>query len=127
MKSVGHTVKPFVQELENFHEFNSQTVCIRALKNAELNILRQSLISVFRKHRIDPKETKSSLPFIPHVTIAYRDVLPEVFPLIWEEYKDRKFKKHFYADRFSLLKHDTRQWNVLEEFKLLRTEQGSLF
>ncbi|HXH98820.1 MAG TPA: 2'-5' RNA ligase family protein [Sphingobacteriaceae bacterium] len=127
MKSVGRTVKPFTQELENFHEFNSQVICIRALKSAELNDLRQSIVSVFRKHRIDPKETKGSLAFIPHITIAYRDVLPEVFPLIWEEYKDQKFKKKFLAERFSLLKHDLKQWNVLEEFRLLKAEQPSLF
>lgn len=127
MKEVGSGVKPFIQELQNFDEFNSQVVCIKALKNPELLELRQLIISVFRKYRIDPKETNGSLPFLPHITIAYRDVLPEVFPLIWNEYKDRKFKKKFTADHFTLLKHDQKQWNVLENFRFLKADQPALF
>lgn len=127
MKEIGYSVKPFVQKLENFDEFNSQVVCIKALKNPELINLRQSIVSVFRKHRIDPKETTGSLPFIPHITIAYRDVLPEVFPLVWHEYKDRKFKKQFLIDHFTLLKHDKKQWNILENFNFLKAEQPSFF
>ena len=127
MKTVGYSVKPFIQELENFDEFNSQVVYIKALKNTGLLELRQLIVSVFRKHRIDPKESTGSLSFLPHITIAYRDVLPEVFPLIWAEYKGRKFKKKFSADHFTLLKHDQKQWNVLENFKFVKTDQPSLF
>lgn len=127
MKSVAYSLKPFMQKLENFDEFNSQVVCIKALKSAALNDLRQSIVSVFRKHRIDPKETSGSLPYLPHITIAYRDVLPEVFPLIWEEYKNRKFKKRFLIDRFTLLKHDNQRWNVHEEFMLSGIDQPLLF
>ena len=127
MKSVARSVKPFTQKLENFDEFSSQVVFIRALQNPDLMQLRQSIVSVFRTHRIDPKESTGSLPFRPHVTIAYRDVTPEIFPLIWQEYGERRFKKQFFCDHFTLLKHDGRRWNVFENFPLLKTEQPSLF
>lgn len=127
MKSVAYQLTPFVQKLENFDEFNSQVICIRALKSPELIELRQAIVSVFRKYQIDPKETTGSLPYLPHITIAYRDVLPEVFPLIWKEYKDRKFKKQFLVNRFTLLRHDNERWNIHEEFTLSGSNQPLLF
>lgn len=120
-------LEPFKQVLENFDAFNPQVVYIRALKNPGLIALHQSIAELFRKYPIDKKETKSSRTFHPHITIAYRDVLPEVFPLIWQEYKDRRFKHSFNVKQYTLLKHDRIKWNILEHFKLNGSAQGSLF
>ena len=53
--------------------------------------LHQAIVFVFRKHPFDSKK-KSSI-FSPHITSTYRDVLSQIFPQIWNEYKDRKFKR----------------------------------
>lgn len=122
-------VPPFTQQLENFGSFNTQVVFINALKTPELISLHRAIISIFRKNHIDKQEdNQKSQAFKPHITIAYRDVLPEVFPKIWQEYKDRKFKRSFTADHFTLLKHDKVQWNPIEHFKLeIPDDQPSLF
>lgn len=127
--SAASGLKPFHQDLENFEAFDMHAVVIRASKNSGITALHRSIASVFRKNEIDKLPAgKNSLPFRPHLTIAYRDILPEVFPMIWEEYKDLKFKRSFKADHFSLLKHDGTQWNLLEDFKLSSyVEQTELF
>lgn len=126
-KALGHTLQPFEQQLENFDSFNTHTVYIRAVKNPEIMQLNRSVSAVFSKYKIDPQETKSNLSFTPHITIAYRDISPEVFPEIWQEYKDRKFKREFLIDRITLLKHDTKRWNKMEEFRLQCVHQPTLF
>jgi 2'-5' RNA ligase len=118
-------LQPYDQQLENFGSFNLDVIYIHALKNQVITDLHQAIVSVFRKHPVDPQ--KKSSAFSPHITIAYRDVLPQVFPLIWNEYKDRKFKRKFWADHFTLLRHDGVQWNRVEDFKLMGPEQPSLF
>ena len=53
--------------------------------------LHQAIVFVFRKHPFDSQ--KKSSTFSPHITNTYRDVLSQIFPQIWNEYKDRKFKR----------------------------------
>lgn len=121
--------RPFRQDLENFEAFDMHAVVIRALKNPEIMKLQRAVASVFRKNNIDKLPTGSrNTSFRPHLTIAYRDILPEMFPLIWQEYKDARFKRSFTADHFSLLKHDGKQWNLMKDMKLSGVNvQGDLF
>lgn len=129
LRSASSGLQPFRQEVENFEAFDMHAVVLRALKNPEIMKLQRAVASVFRKNDLDktlPGGTK--LPFRPHVTIAYRDVLPEVFPMIWNEYKDLRFKRSFMVDHFSLLKHDGVQWNRISDFKLsMLVRQTELF
>ncbi len=118
---------PFEQHLENFDSFNNHTLYIRAVKNPSLLALQKDIASVYNKNKIDPKEVKGSTGFSPHVTVAYRDLTPEVFAALWNDYKNRKFKRTFKVEKFSLLKHDGNQWNILEEFPLQKPLQGVLF
>ncbi|HYK77004.1 MAG TPA: 2'-5' RNA ligase family protein [Daejeonella sp.] len=111
-------LSPFKQVLENFGAFQPRVVFIRAHPNQALLNLHQSIIELFQKHPIDKREQHKQGAFHPHITIAYRDVLPEIFPLIWQDYKDRKFKHSFNVKKYALLKHDGLKWHVLESFKL---------
>jgi 2'-5' RNA ligase len=118
---------PFEQELENFDSFNTHTVFIRALKNSSIAVLQRTISAIINRHKIDPKEVKGNTLFRPHVTIAYRDISPEVFPGMWEEYKNRTFKRNFKVDGFSLLKHDGKRWNILRNFPLKQSGVLTLF
>ncbi len=112
-------MEPFEQFLENFEAFDTKAVVIRALKNPGIIALHSSISSVLIKNELDKiKPGSTDQPFRPHLTIAYRDISPAVFPLIWEEYKDMKFKRSFNADHFSLLKHDGIKWNLHNNFFL---------
>ncbi len=129
LTSAASGLKAFEQTLENFEAFDMHAVVIHAKKNQGITALHSAIASVFKKNEIDklPPGNKN-FPFRPHVSIAYRDILPEIFPQIWEEYKDRKFKRHFRVNHFSLLKHDETQWNLFKDFKLSDTvQQTELF
>jgi 2'-5' RNA ligase len=129
LQSAASGLHPFRQDIENFEAFDTHAVVIRALKNPEIMKLQRAVGSVFRKNEIDKQPPGSkNFPFRPHLTIAYRDILPEVFPMIWHEYKDARFKRNFTVDHFSLLKHDGKQWNKINDFKLsLNVIQPELF
>lgn len=118
MAKVAANARPFTQELENFGKFGKQVVYINAVVNTKLMELRQAIASNIERHRFAPTALNKTEDFHPHFTIAYRDVLPHIFHDIWNEYKDRKFKASFFADKLSLLKHDGKRWNLLENYSL---------
>lgn len=119
--------KPFVQQLQNFDSFNNKTLFIQAEKSSELSALRADISGIFSKNKIDRKEGKEQERFHPHITIAYRDVQRDVFRNLWEEFRNRKFKRNYLTDHFTLLKHDGKRWNTLQDFPLRQSEALSLF
>ena len=75
-------------------------------------MLQKELMATFSSlfpgdiHPVDMK-------FHPHMTIAYRDLTPEMFSKAWEEYASKSFTADFEIDAFYLLQHDTKKWNVI--------------
>ena len=127
LSTVTYSHSPFEQQLENFDSFNAHTLYIRAIKNPKLAALQKNITSVILRHKLDVREVKGNTLFTPHVTIAYRDIPPETFPLIWETFKDKKFKRSFMTERFALLKHDGKKWNVLKNYGLKYQPASTLF
>ncbi|MEJ6979410.1 2'-5' RNA ligase family protein [Pedobacter sp. P351] len=127
LKPVCFEHEPFKIDLLNFDSFNIQTLYIAAVKNPLLSALQKDLSAVYTKNKIDSKEIKSHSAFHPHITIAYRDIPPGVFPVIWNEYKNKKFKRSFLADHFSLLKHDGKRWQLFKEFPFQKVQNPGLF
>jgi 2'-5' RNA ligase len=52
----------------------------------------------------------------PHITIATRDLTPEAFRDAWPEKKEEHFSGTFAVRSICLLKHNGRNWDILEEF-----------
>lgn len=107
----------FNQELKNFDSFPPHTVYINAVKNIGIVTLYQLVKSVLKPFT---KDTKGSIK--PHITIAYRDI-NDVYPKIIEEYKKRTFRAQFMVNKFSLLKHDGKQWNIIKDYESRPEEQ----
>jgi len=127
LKPVGTQHEPFTQELENFDSFNNKTLFIHCIKNTFIHNLQKDVATVFNKNKIDPREVKGSSRFHPHITIAYRDVQPQVFETLWTEFKNRKLKRSFMVNHFTLLKHDGKKWQPFEEFQLHKPANLMLF
>lgn len=103
---------PFVQELRNYDGFPPKVVYINAVKNPGITglhkILRENL-------KILIKESPGSIH--PHITIAYRDVTETAYDQIMKVYSKRSFHALFTVDKFALLKHDGKKWNLFKEFE----------
>jgi 2'-5' RNA ligase len=110
----------FEQEIENFEAFNTHAIVLRALLNTGILNLYNTISTIMREKGID-KHPTDIFPFHPHLTIAYRDIKPEVFPLIWEDYKNKKFNASFRADHLSLLKHDGNRWLEIKNYPFRET------
>ncbi len=53
-----------------------------------------------------------NMGFYPHMTIAFRDLKKNIFPVAWEEFKNRNIDMHWQAHELCLLKHNGKKWEV---------------
>jgi len=52
----------------------------------------------------------------PHITVATRDLTKDSFADAWPEIKDEEFRGSFQVHSLFLLKHNGKNWDILEEF-----------
>ena len=117
MRLVGRGSRSFTLNVENFARFDKRVLYLKALSNPEIVALQHQIATVFRDQSFD-KNAKIDQHYHPHFTLAYRDITPDKFDEIWKEYKDRKFSENFSVVQFSILKHDGKKWQVLEDLSL---------
>ena len=111
---------PFNIELKNFGAFqnkNNPVVYVNPVVTKDLQFMQKEIIASFSSlfpgdiHPID-------IQFNPHVTVAYRDLTPEMFAKAWQEYQHKKFDALFEVDAFYLLQHDSKKWNIISTYSL---------
>lgn len=111
----------FLIKLKNFgafHNKNNPVIYINPVVTEGLKMLQKEIIASFEDfhpellHPVD-------LTFKPHLTVAYRDLSPEMFSAAWKEYKEKSFNADFNIDAFYLLQHDTKKWNLISTYNLL--------
>jgi len=113
--------EPFSVELNNFGAFpNSKqpVIYIRPNENQMLYELQKNLLNQFQA--AFPEKVFSNLKtvFSPHITVAYRDLKPDIFIEAWNEFSVRSYAAAFVADHIHLLQHDDTRWNVIRSLPL---------
>jgi 2'-5' RNA ligase len=112
--------KQFTIQLKDFGAFGNKrnpVVFVQPVVTKELQALQQQLIASFSS--VFPGNTHpTDLDFHPHMTIAYRDLSPEMFNKAWNEYKNKSFDEAFEVDAVYVLQHDSKKWNIISAYNL---------
>ena len=104
---------PFETNLSGFGAFSPRVIYINVETNSPMEALHSSLRDFcYQELGI---ENQGKTPFLPHLTIAFRDLTKPQFRLAWEEFENREFHNCFMAVGLSLLKHNGKTWDVLQE------------
>ena len=117
LRQFSTDIKTFRLQLSNFGSFPPRVIFIQVNPNEALSELHKSL------HRFAKRELNlfnanyKDLPFHPHITLAFRDLKKPLFVKAWEEFQSKEFKSDFNVDRFALLKHNGKTWEVFQEFQ----------
>ena len=112
--------KQFTVQLKNFGAFankRSPVVYVHPIVCKELRSLQQQLIASFSS-AFPGSVHPTDLEFNPHMTVAYRDLSPEMFSKAWEEYRQKPFDASFEVDAIYLLQHDSKKWNIISTYNL---------
>lgn len=104
---------PFQLQLQNFGAFKNHehpVIFINPVENAALLSLQKSVVRQFYQTFDRAGVNATDFSFNPHITLAYRDLKPDMFEAAWTEFQNRKFSADFNIDRIELLKHDGKGW-----------------
>lgn len=107
----------FQIELKNFGAFPNKykpVVYVNPIMHVPLYVLQKEIIRSFRIAYPGLEIPDIELKFKPHITIAYRDLMPDKFSEAWNVYKTKEFRTVFDVNSFHLLQHDGKMWNIIE-------------
>lgn len=115
LKKVCKSHSPFEISLKNFNNFPPRVVFVDVELSDNLNWLHQNLQSQMKsQHRLEDRFDG----FRPHMTVAFKDLKKKVFPDAWKYFSKLKYEKTFLVNKLTLLVHNGKNWEMLEEFEL---------
>lgn len=104
-------------EVKGFSSFHPHTIYIRVLESPELLQLQSELCKVLVETGYLAATRNLSRPFIPHMTVAFRDLGPNNFQTAWAEFSQKLFSSQFSVEQLSLLVYSPeRHWQIDTEF-----------
>ena len=116
----------FTQVIKNFNSFPQHAIYIDVEQNDHLMNLQRQIKSELNPLKL--LEEKNNFKFTPHLIVAFKDVKPNHYASIMEEYRDKNFKRSFEVNHFSVYKHMNKRWQPFKEiqFKNPDTKPGIL-
>jgi 2'-5' RNA ligase len=121
-KTLEVPAHPFNIDLNGFDVFpkkSSPVIFVHAKMSAQLKALQTAIIASFKRAYSKIKIGDFEMNFMPHITIAYRDLQPGMFMEAWKEYRVKKYEAKIPVTDFHLLQHDEKKWNIIDTYSLL--------
>jgi 2'-5' RNA ligase len=113
--------------LSGFAAFPPRVIYIDVQPTPELMTLQATLSNqVSQVLRVCPQ----SHPYVPHMTVAFRDLSPQAFRQAWAWIRDRPFEEAFMTHQFTLLKHQPNpapgqlRWQAVVTYQLGGNQTG---
>jgi 2'-5' RNA ligase len=102
-------------QLSGFGAFAPRVIYVNVVKTPELMQLkqdfdRQVVADLGEKLVVDQR------PYVPHMTVAFRDLTRQNFRAAWPEFQAKPFEFSFMADQQTLLVHNGQRWTVHTDF-----------
>ncbi|MEG4285923.1 2'-5' RNA ligase family protein [Microcoleus sp. A006_D1] len=104
--------------LSGFAAFAPRVIYADVVKSPELLEIHKDLMSYIEATLGIVDRLSQSRPFVPHMTVAFRDLTRENFQAAWLEFAGREIHFEFTASALTLLLHDGSRWNISNQFPL---------
>ena len=102
-----------------FAAFPPRVIYMDVVKSQALLNLQTDLVTHLETKLGVIDEVGKTRPFIPHLTVAFRDLTMENFRTAWPEFVQRQFYSECTATHLTLLLHDGNCWNIKSKFPFL--------
>ncbi|MDU0370250.1 2'-5' RNA ligase family protein [Hymenobacter endophyticus] len=103
-------------QLHDFRWFQQRTLYVAVTEAAELHELHSALYQLCGRQLLPvPQSTR---PFVPHVTLATRDLPPAQVPALRAVFEERRLHAPAVLQQLVLFRHDGQVWQREAEFHL---------
>lgn len=106
--------QPVSYSINGFGHFDDHVIYVQPIQNEQVSEIQQRIAQLFRTD-LHWLKTKLDGPFHPHITLAYRDMKPELFPSIWATVAQQEFVSNEMVQSVFVLRHDGQRWRVFTE------------
>lgn len=107
---------PVVVTLSGFAAFAPRVIYADVVKSPILLELQKDLMDYVEANLAIFDRVSRTRPFVPHMTVAFRDLTKQNFQAAWPEFAGRSLYFEFTAAELTLLIHDGDRWNVATNF-----------
>ena len=108
--------KKHLIHLDDFQQFDMKTLIVDVAKNVPFERWCKEIKLFFNSQKII-KQRQEKHFFVPHITIANKDIKKRDLKLAWAEFKARKFQETFLLETLTLLKLED-NWREKDAIKL---------
>jgi 2'-5' RNA ligase len=108
----------FELAIDGFGSFTVGVIYAAIVKNEQLNAIYKELSSTFYRKFGLVKEKGPSHAFTPHITVAFKDLSPIVFPNARDEFKDKLYRRKWMIKDICILRHSGKEWSVIKKVEL---------
>ena len=108
--------RPIPVTLSGFAAFAPRVIYVDVVKSPELLEIHSYLMSYLEANLGIVDRVSQSRPFVPHMTVAFRDLTKDNFQRAWLEFAGRSLHFEFTASALTLLLHDGSRWNISNQF-----------
>ncbi|UPL50771.1 2'-5' RNA ligase family protein [Hymenobacter sublimis] len=117
LREFGRAQKACLVGLEDFAWFQSRTLYVHVAQAQAVQQLHEALRHWCATQL--PAVPAPTRPFVPHVTLATRDLPPAAVPELRAEFASRRYAATAAWEELVLYQHDGRKWQVQETVYLL--------
>jgi 2'-5' RNA ligase len=119
LDSLATQIHAFPLSTKDFSAFKPRTIYIDVVSSESLNEVKKKADRFFLERSQDGIKPENRA-FNPHITIATRDLHKAAFAEAWPYFKDKEFKKDWTVEGLSLLRHNKKDWDVIQTSQFLK-------
>lgn len=105
--------------LDGFSAFAPHVIYINVIKREGLMALQPNLLAHLESDISLVSKQDRRRAYVPHLTVAFRDLKPNMFRKAWSEFQRKEFHADFTASHLSLLAHNGKLWTVKENYEFV--------
>lgn len=106
---------PFPVHIKDYGAFQNRVIYLSITENYALQSLGNDLTMWMTDNfQLGSGADKNSMH--PHITVAFRDLTPEIFNSVWPKFKNKSFEMSFVVNQLALLKHTGKRWEIVRFF-----------
>jgi len=107
---------PVPMTLDGFGAFKPHVIYIDVVKREGLMALQPMLLDVMEGQLGIVSKSDRNRTFVPHLTVAFRDLKPAMFRKAWAIFQHREIHFDFVVQHLALLIHNGKLWQVKEKY-----------
>ena len=123
LKTFAASQLPIPMTLDGFASFAPHVIYINVVQGDRIMAIQPQLLSHLERTIGLAHKRDQNRSFVPHMTVAFRDLKPNMFRKAWSVFQHQEIHFDFTVGQLTLLIHDGKLWTVKEHYDFALEKQ----